>query len=106
MSLTPGMRLKQVREDRRISQAELAKSVTALGYKWSQATVWAVEDSGRKLSLMESVSVCSVLGITLDWLAGIDTDSVDTYAQGFHDGASWFRYSMNELVDVKLGVSG
>lgn len=45
-----------------MTQQELASKMKALGHKWSQSTVWAVEKGDRPLRLAEATSLGSALG--------------------------------------------
>jgi hypothetical protein len=48
------------------SQQDVADAMRAAGYKWSQATVWAVEKGERPLRLAEAESLAEVLGTRID----------------------------------------
>lgn len=58
-------RLRQLREDRALSQADLADSMTALGFKWRANTVAMVERQKRRLKTPEVFSASFCLGVTL-----------------------------------------
>lgn len=58
-----GFNVKSLRGE--ISQEELAKRMRECGYKWSKATVWAIEKGERPLKLTEARDLLSSLG--LDW---------------------------------------
>lgn len=51
-----------------MSQADLAKQMKSLGFKWSQATVWAVEKGERPLRLSEAAELGTILGKPMDAL--------------------------------------
>lgn len=51
-----------------MSQKDLADAMRARGFKWSQATVWAVEKGERPLRLTEAEGLGAVLGINPDLL--------------------------------------
>lgn len=55
-----GQNLARLRGD--LSQADLAKKMKELGYKWSQATVWSIEKGERPLRLSEARDVVGVVG--------------------------------------------
>lgn len=55
-----GQNLTRLRGD--LSQADLAKKMKQLGYRWSQATVWSIEKGERPLRLTEARDVAEVLG--------------------------------------------
>lgn len=46
-----------------MSQKELANRMRKHGFKWSQATVWAIEKGERPLRLTESMSLGEIFGI-------------------------------------------
>lgn len=58
-----GANVKSLRGE--MSQDELAKRMREYGYKWSKATVWAIEKGERPLKLTEAKDLLSSLG--LDW---------------------------------------
>lgn len=55
-----GKNLAELRGE--ISQADIAKAMRERGYKWSQATVWAVERGERPLRLAEADDLRVILG--------------------------------------------
>ncbi|KAA8831813.1 hypothetical protein [Bifidobacterium tissieri] len=63
-----GQNLVQMRGS--MSQAALAQRMRNRGYKWSAATVWAIEKGERPLKLTEATDVLSILGIDLHF--GLD----------------------------------
>lgn len=67
-----GSNVARFRRDR--SQQEIAGEMRQRGWKWSQATVWAVEKGERPLRLAESVDLASILGIFETELS-LDDDS-------------------------------
>ncbi|WP_157156247.1 helix-turn-helix domain-containing protein [Diaminobutyricimonas sp. LJ205] len=54
-----GKNLQNLRGD--MSQKELADKMRALGWKWSQATVWSIEKGERPLRLAEADALFDVL---------------------------------------------
>jgi transcriptional regulator with XRE-family HTH domain len=73
-----GRRLGQLRGER--SQKSLADEMRLRGWKWSQATVWAIERGDRSLKLMEARDLAAVLDIQLDDFFG-DPDVLSTEAE-------------------------
>jgi transcriptional regulator with XRE-family HTH domain len=67
-----GRNLARMRGD--MSQKELAARMKERGWKWSQATVWAIEKGERPLRLAESEDIKAVLG-TLWSLTMEDADT-------------------------------
>ncbi len=61
-----GANVARLRGDR--TQLEVANEMRDLGWRWSQATMWAVEKGERPLRLAESEHLCHVLGIKLEEL--------------------------------------
>ncbi|MDP5226640.1 MULTISPECIES: hypothetical protein [Arthrobacter] len=66
-----GKNLATLRGER--SQQDVASQMRALGYKWSQATVWAVEKGERPLKVVEAVALAGLFSKTLDDLLSSDT---------------------------------
>lgn len=62
-----GRRVKDCRQTAGWSQEELARAV---GDKWSQATVWSVENGTRPLRLTEAVTLAKVFGLSLEVFIG------------------------------------
>lgn len=56
-----GQNLSRIRGG--VSQAELAREMKDRGFKWSQATVWAVEKGERPLRLAEAVALMEILDL-------------------------------------------
>jgi len=68
-----GQNLAKIRGE--MSQTDLAAAMRARGWKWSQATVWAVERGDRPLRLSEATDVVAVLNLginALSMLTGVD----------------------------------
>lgn len=65
-----GERLRQIRREARLTQAELAERARV-----SQQTVSKLE-SGRARSTKELVAIARALGVTADYLYGVDTSAV------------------------------
>lgn len=59
-----GKNLTMLRGD--MTQAELAGKMRSLGYKWSQATVWAIEKGERTLKLTEAIDLANIFQTLLD----------------------------------------
>ncbi|MDK6348701.1 helix-turn-helix domain-containing protein [Bifidobacterium scardovii] len=61
-----------------MSQADLALQMRERGYKWSAATVWAIEKGERPLKLTEATDVVNILGVDLHFGIDelLDTDDV------------------------------
>ncbi|MEV5042724.1 helix-turn-helix domain-containing protein [Microbacterium sp. LMI1x-1-1.1] len=47
-----------------ISQSELAAQMKALGWKWSQSTVWSIEKGDRPLRLAEAEDLLPILNLS------------------------------------------
>lgn len=52
------------------SQKEVATLMKNRGWKWSQATVWSVEQGERALRLGEAVDLASIFGVSVIHLTG------------------------------------
>lgn len=77
MSITDeqiGKNLSRLRGE--MSQADLADKMRERGYKWSQATVWAVEKGERPLRLTEAQDVANILNVFSHRLTDHDAVSV------------------------------
>ena len=55
--------LRSTREARGLSQAELAQKMQDLGFAWTQATVWKMEQGHREPKLAEAVALGTALGV-------------------------------------------
>jgi transcriptional regulator with XRE-family HTH domain len=58
--------LREAREQRGLSQAELAQRVKDLGHSCTQATIWKLEQGHREPKLAEAAAIGQALGL-LDW---------------------------------------
>jgi len=61
------------------SQKDVADAMRSHGFKWSQATVWAVEKGERPLRLTEAQALGVVLGINYDLLLA-EPEELDLHA--------------------------
>lgn len=61
-----------------MTQEELAKKMREQGYKWSKATVWAIEKGERPLKVAEAAEVLRCLGMPADDIS-IFTDDAYNY---------------------------
>lgn len=67
---------ERVREARgTLPQRVLADQMKTRGHRWSQSTVWNIEEGERRFMLSEAVDVADLLGTTLDFLTGQDLDA-------------------------------
>ena len=57
-----GGRAKQYREAAGLSQEQLAEKMRAVSLRWSQATVWSVENGSRPLRLSEARALALACG--------------------------------------------
>ena len=57
--------MRDRRERLGVSQDVLAQRMAMRGYKWRQATVYAIERGDRRVQLGEAVAVADVLGVPL-----------------------------------------
>lgn len=58
-----GSRVKTFRESAMLSQQDLANKMRRSGFKWSQATVWNVENGDRPLRLTEAIEIADVCSL-------------------------------------------
>ncbi|WP_336698259.1 helix-turn-helix transcriptional regulator [Curtobacterium sp. USHLN213] len=89
-----GTQVRRYRGD--LSQAELARLLRAGGLKWSQTTVWLVENGERPLRLSEAMAVASLLGVTVEQLTGDEVDSAGMRAAEL----SMLRYQVDQIRKV------
>ncbi|MGW9415158.1 helix-turn-helix domain-containing protein [Arthrobacter cupressi] len=73
-----GRRVVQLRGER--SQKSVADEMRLRGWKWSQATMWAIERGERSLKLMEARDLAAVLDVELNDLFG-DPDVLSIEAE-------------------------
>lgn len=67
-----GQRVAALRTDAAQSQASLAADMSRHGFKWSQATVWAVESGRRPLRLAEAAVIAYLYFIDVGSLLSDD----------------------------------
>lgn len=60
-----GQRLRQLREQRHLSQQRIADRMDERGFHWLQSTVWKVEAGQRYVLFEEAVVLAEVLGVSL-----------------------------------------
>lgn len=96
---TTGERIKELREERGISQQCVADMLRGAGMKWSQATVWAVEAGERNLRLDEASMLAPLLNTSIDWLASGagPAEMAADYAKGFAAGLAAARKALEAL---------
>lgn len=59
------LNLREARERISLSQTDLAKRMSALGFRWHQATVYKVENGDRPVKLGEALALSEMLEIPL-----------------------------------------
>jgi transcriptional regulator with XRE-family HTH domain len=64
------MRLRLAREERKMTQAELARRVSRLGSPMHASTVYKIESGGRKATIGEASTIADALDADLRDLAG------------------------------------
>lgn len=72
-----GQRVRDARSRAIMSQSELAENMRHVGYRWSQSTVWCLEEGRRSLPAREVPNLCGVLDVNPLWLLGIDDPEGD-----------------------------
>jgi transcriptional regulator with XRE-family HTH domain len=63
-----GMRLRGLREEAGITQAQLAERMTRQGFSMHQTTIAKIEANQRPVTVNEAVTLATVLGIPMPWL--------------------------------------
>lgn len=69
-----GQNLARFRGER--TQQDIADAMRSMGYKWSQATVWAVEKGERPIRLTEAMDIARELRVDLSDLFSTERESV------------------------------
>ncbi len=72
LSYRLGLEVRERREQRHMSQQELAKAMAHMGHKWHQTTVNRIEAGTRTVSYDEACGLAMVLGFMLDQVAATD----------------------------------
>jgi transcriptional regulator with XRE-family HTH domain len=76
-----GDRLKQARSARGLSQADLAAALQASGIEVTQSAV-SYWESGKNLPMLDAfVALTAALGVSADWLLGVDGGALPKDAQ-------------------------
>lgn len=83
-----------------ITQKDLAERMRERGWKWSQATVWAVEKGDRPLRLAEAEDLSDILGVP-SWQALSGTDVQSRFWSAFREVESLGR-SLVVAIDLYL----
>lgn len=94
------------------TQKAIAEAMRASGHKWSQATVWSVEQGERPLKLAEALDLAQVLYCQLDdltraprtvelelWLRQCGA-SLLRHQSELEDAAVWFEDACRTMRDV------
>jgi transcriptional regulator with XRE-family HTH domain len=68
-----GQRLKAARGA--LTQKGLAEEMKTYGWRWSQTTVWSIEEGERPLRLSEAASIAEILAVTPDSLVALPDDT-------------------------------
>jgi predicted transcriptional regulator len=72
-----GRNVIQLRGSR--SQKDLAAEMTSQGWKWAQATVWAVEQGTRPLRLAEAETLANIFDVNVADLLGTDKSALSRH---------------------------
>jgi hypothetical protein len=106
-----GDQVARLRGDR--SQKAIADEMRSRGWKWSQATVWSVEQGKRPLRFSEAIDLEAVLGASLDLAREpVDIDVViaqrDFGRAGYelHKAVLAYNNSRHRLEQVQRGRGG
>jgi transcriptional regulator with XRE-family HTH domain len=75
-----GANLRRLREAANVTQVELAKVMTNLGWQWHQSTVARVEAGQQAVRFAEAEAVVQVLGGTLDRLTWAQPETEAVYS--------------------------
>lgn len=69
-----GKNVTRIRNDQGLSQKEVGDRMKALGWKWAQNTVWAVESGERSLKLAEAEDLANIFSVNTWVLTRGDED--------------------------------
>ena len=99
-----GKRLATLRGD--MSQAALAAAMAERGHKWSQATVWSVEQGKRPIRLAEADDVASICGFDIQALVVRDAlgerlSEVPSFIAATSHATRQFREACKELLGMR-----
>jgi transcriptional regulator with XRE-family HTH domain len=61
-----GVNVRTLREQKHMSQAELARQMTERGWPWHQSTVYRVESGRQTVSFAEALELAAILQTSLD----------------------------------------
>lgn len=98
---TLAFRVSHFRENRSMSQSELARSMSAAGFSWSQSTVYKVENEGRKLTFLEGLELARILFVEPDDLA-----DMRQVVNGLNRQRNYLVAASKNLNDVEGAVAG
>lgn len=79
-----------------VSQKDLASSMRALGFRWSQATVWSIEKGERPLRLSEAEGLAQALGKSSVWLLTRTDAAADAVQWGLRVSRTYQK--LHELI--------
>ena len=109
------VRLREERERKRWSQADVARQMTERGWGWHPQTVQKIENGHRKVSVGEGKVLAEIFGTTIDrltmpgrqasaaWLLATYTARAETAMRQIGDWTSVLLHSQSQL---ELTVSG
>jgi transcriptional regulator with XRE-family HTH domain len=98
-----GRNLAKFREERGKSQKDLADAMKSAGWKWSQATVWAVEKGDRPLRLAEAEDVASILEMPSIYLTYADKASTaELSASRMHAAYKALKEAFDRYEDAQM----
>jgi transcriptional regulator with XRE-family HTH domain len=80
-----GVRIREIRIARHMTQAALAKAMKALGYNWLQTTIAKVEAAERPLRLNEATDLAGVLGVEVSYLLTPPLTGLSAVSQDFRE---------------------
>jgi DNA-binding transcriptional MerR regulator/DNA-binding transcriptional regulator YiaG len=75
------IQVREIRERLKMSQGELARQMSARGFRYYQQTVRRIEDNRRKVSVGEAKALAEILGTTIDRL----TEPVPAEETGYRE---------------------
>ncbi|CAJ1495132.1 helix-turn-helix domain-containing protein [[Mycobacterium] burgundiense] len=98
--------VKSVREALGMTQAGLAKEMSARGFRWHQATVYKVENGDRQIQLGEGIELAKLLKSSVEELAGnLDAPADAARLRREYEHAQQLRRSLLELLRFYIMAS-
>lgn len=100
-----GGALKRERENRNLTQEEVAKRMRDFGFDFRQTTIYKIETGRRGVSIGEALALARSVGIPLERLTVPDADSVDAVSARVRGYSKWSIEALEGAVKAVGAVS-